>query len=1061
MPANFQTGRYLTGSLGLALAYFAVGLLSMGLAIPPVYATPLYPAAGLALAAMLALGPRQAPGLFIGAVAINAVIAQAHGVPSWTTAVGAGVGAVLQALFGAWAIRRTVAQPLVLSEPRDLALFFGLGAGVACVISPTIGCAALLAVGSINASQFPSTWAAWWLGDTLGVLIGAPIVLALIGQPRSAWAPRRLSVALPMLVTTGLVALAIVGVTDWEQQRSRNVFERDAASASSALEIMLREPLMALQGSRSALQVAPTLGRDGFRKATAAFLSEDGPLQALGLARRVARAGVPAFDAAAQAEGLAGYNIHDRRISDDDMTPPADEDVVAIRLIEPLARNAAALGVNVRSVAGSRAALARSTASGEAAATPGIQLSQAAHRTIGVVVYQALFDGAPATAAEREAALRGAVFATLRPDLLVQRVLRGAPAYLSICLIDTEPGTLRPRLAGDEGCEKLDTRAVPTRLRRLAFGGRDWEIRVLAPKGIPIDDGRSWPFALVGLVSTALLGVLLLMMTGRAQRIEELVLERTDELRREVAGHAESAQALVASERRFRNIFEHAPVGIVFTNPYGVIKDTNPHFRRLVGYTEEHLRGLRSQDITHPDDGPEDLRLALQLLNGEVEQYRRHKRYVDRQGQIVQVRVTVSALRKPDGKVHRLVGVVEDIADQLKMQELARAAQAAAAANQAKTEFLSRMSHELRTPLNAMLGFTQLMDIDATDPLAPRQRARTQQIQQAGWHLLEMINDTLDLSRIESGALKLEPARLALRQLLDDALSLVEADARARSLAIGRDFAPDALYAMGDVTRVKQVLTNLLSNAVKYNAEGGHITIRGRRASAGFVDIAIEDGGAGLSAEQLAGLFQPFNRLGREHGDTTGTGIGLVIAKRLAELMGGSLSAASTVGKGSTFTLRLPAGDAGPSRSLSSATAPQSGEAPRAPQMTGRRRIVYIEDNEMNAELMRGALEQRPLIDLQVFETGLAGLEAVLAAPPDLLLLDMQLPDIDGLDVLRRLRARWPAQTLPVVVVSANAVQAQIDASAAAGAQHYLTKPLDVRALLALLDQLLASPKEA
>jgi len=1058
MPANSETGRYLVRSLGLALGYFAVGLLSMGLAIPPVYATPLYPAAGLALAAMLALGPRYAPGLFIGAVAINAVIAQAHGVPSWTTSAGAGVGAVLQALFGAWAIRRTVAQPLVLSEPRDLALFFGLGAGVACVISPTIGCAALLAVGSINASQFPSTWAAWWLGDTLGVLIGAPIVLTLIGHPRSAWRPRRLSVALPMLVTTGLVALAIIGVTEWEQQRSRNVFERDAASASIALEIMLREPLMALQGSRSALQVAPALGREDFRRATAAFLGEEGPLQALGLARRVARAGIPAFDAAAQAEGLADYRTHDRRLPDD-LVPPAGEDAIAIRLIEPLARNAAALGVNIRSVGGSRAALARSTASGEAAATPGIQLSQAAQRTVGVVVYQALFDGAPTTAAEREAALRGAVFATLRPDLLVQRVLRGAPAYLAICLIDTEPGTLRPRLAGDEGCEKLDT--VPMRLRHLAFGGRDWEIRVLAPKGAPVDDGRSWPFALVGLVSTALLGVLLLMMTGRAQRIEELVLERTGELQREVAGHAESALALVASERRFRNIFEHAPVGIVFTNPYGVIKDTNPYFRRLVGYTEEHLRGLRSQDITHPDDGPEDLRLALQLLNGEVEQYRRHKRYVDRQGQIVQVRVTVSALRKPDGKVHRLVGVVEDIADQLKMQELARAAQAAAAANQAKTEFLSRMSHELRTPLNAMLGFTQLMDIDVADPLAPRQRARTQQIQQAGWHLLEMINDTLDLSRIESGALKLEPTRLTLRQVLDDALALVEADARARSLAIGRDFAPDALYAMGDVTRVKQVLINLLSNAVKYNAEGGHITIRGRRASAGFVDIAIEDGGAGLSLEQLAGLFQPFNRLGREHGETTGTGIGLVIAKRLAELMGGSLSAASTVGKGSTFTLRLPAGDAGPNRSLSSATVPQSGEAPRAPQMTGRRRIIYIEDNAMNAELMRGALEQRPLIDLQVFETGQAGLESVLAAPPDLLLLDMQLPDIDGLDVLRRLRARWPAQTLPVVVVSANAVQAQIDASADAGAQHYLTKPLDVRALLALLDRLLASPKEA
>ncbi|WP_077032735.1 CHASE domain-containing protein [Pelomonas sp. KK5] len=1052
MPANSETARTLGRGLAIALSYLLVGWLSMGLAIPPNYATPLYPAAGLALAAMLSYGPRYAGALLVGATAINSIIAEAHGIPSFVAAFGAGCGATLQAVAGAWAIRRVVRQPLLLSEPRDLLLFFGLGAGAACLISPTIGCAALLLSGGIGTAQYASTWAAWWLGDTLGVLIGAPIALTLIGQPREAWAPRRLSVGLPMLVTTALVALAIIGVTRWEQQRASNVFERDAGTAANALELLLREPLMALEGVHSALLVAPAPDREAFRRATANFLPADGPLLALGLLRRVPRAGQAAFNAGARAEGFATFESRDRRFPGD-IQPAAGEDMMVIRLIEPLDRNAPALGVNVRSVTGSRAALERSERSGEPFASPAIQLSQAAPRTTGVVVYQALFAGTPRTPAERVAALQGAVFATLRPELLAERVLRNAPGYLAICLVDMAPDARRPRLAGEDGCETQagGPHAVTPWTRRLSFGGRPWEIRVLAPHGVPLEDTRSWPFALVGLVSTALLGVLLLMMSGRARHIEGLVLARTAELKREVAEREQGALALAASEERFRSIFEHAPIGIVFTNPYAVIKDANPHFCRFVGYSADELRRMSSFDISHPDERVEDERMARQLLAGEIGFYRRHKRYISAQGQVLQARVTVSALRNDAGRVHRLVGVIEDIADLLKMQELARVAHVAAAANQAKNEFLSRMSHELRTPLNAMLGFTQLLELDTAEPLQPRQRERTAQIQQAGWHLLEMINDTLDLSRIESGALRLELAPLALPQLLDEVQALVEADARERRLTISRELAADALQVQGDVTRVKQVLTNLLSNAVKYNTEGGRILMRSRRGSDGCIELAIEDTGLGLTPAQMAALFQPFNRLGRERGSTGGTGIGLVIAKRLAELMGGSLSAASRAGQGSTFTLRLPLATGTTTVAAADAAAPDGGPGP-----AGQRRIIYIEDNPMNAELMRGAFEQRPLFDLAIYTTGEAGLRAVLEAPPDLLLLDMQLPDTDGLSVLRRLREQLPAERLPVVAVSANALQSQIDASAEAGTQHYLTKPLDVRALLALLDRLLA-----
>ncbi|MDN3920995.1 CHASE domain-containing protein [Roseateles violae] len=1039
---------YLAQSLGLTLAYIAFGVLGLRLAVPPSYASPLYPAAGLALAALLSLGLRYFPAVLLGSLVVNMLLSIERGQPALLAPALIGVGAALQALFGAWAVRRWVSQPLLLTEPRDLAKFFALGAGLACLINPTIACLTLRATGALTAEQFLGNWLSWWLGDAMGVLIAAPMVLTLLGRPRKAWAPRRLSVGLPMLLTIVLMALGTLAVAEWDAQRARANFEREALNAGNAMEGLLREPLMALEASRGLLLVAPHLSRSDFERGTASYLAPDSALRAIGVARRVARQALPAFDAAARAEGLADFKARDRR-RPGDVEPPAGEDMLAIRLIEPLARNAGALGVNIRSVPVARSALAQALQNGRPAATAGFQLSQDSEEATGVVVYQAFYEGQPRDADERARALAGVVFTTLRPDQLLARI--ALPAGLRLCLVDRDPLAQRPRLAGPTGCELATAQPGDTQRRRpVQFGGRDWDIRVYASSGLRMDQSRSWPFALVGLVCTGLLGVLLLVVTGRARRIEDQVRARTAELKREIAEREQAAQALRESELRFRNIFDNAPVGVIFTDVYGGIKEVNPQFCRLIGLPAETLQQMRTFDITHPDDQAEDTRLAMLLMRGRIGVYHRHKRYRTPDGRELQVRAVVSLLRGSDGRPHRLVGVVEDIADQLKMQQLAQAAEQAEAANRAKNEFLSRMSHELRTPLNAMLGFTQLLEMDAGERLSPRQRSRTAQIQQAGWHLLEMINDTLDLSRIESGALRLEPTRLNLAALLDEAAALIEGDARARRLTLTRALGGQARFAHGDATRVKQVLTNLLSNAVKYNVEGGSITVESHRPAdaPNCVEISVSDTGLGLDAEQLGALFQPFNRLGREHSETAGTGIGLVISKRLAELMGGELRASSVAGRGSSFVLRLPAAEA--------AAAPQPvAAADSAPAFAGRRRVVYIEDNAMNAEVMRGILEQRPQIELEVHTSGLAGLQAVLAEPPDLLLLDMQLPDLDGLAVLKRLRAVLSEAALPVVVVSANALPDQVQACRAAGVQHYLTKPVDMRELLRLLDRLL------
>jgi len=377
--------------------------------------------------------------------------------------------------------------------------------------------------------------------------------------------------------------------------------------------------------------------------------------------------------------------------------------------------------------------------------------------------------------------------------------------------------------------------------------------------------------------------------------------------------------------------------------------------------------------------------------------------------------------------------------------EAQAARRVAEAANLAKSNFLSRMSHELRTPLNAVLGFAQLLEMAAAPPLHPSHRRWATNIRQAGDHLLAMINDILDLSRIESDTLNLSIESLAVDSLMSETVTLVEQRAAQRQVTIRLEISPQVERLRGDATRVRQVLANLLSNAVKYNRDGGEIHLTVRRVGA-MVEIEVRDNGIGLTQAQQAQLFQPFNRLGRENSQVEGTGIGLVISRRLASLMGGTLQVTSEPGKGSSFTLALPADE-----SMDQPRTPGQGSeaaAAAAASALPPQRIHYVEDNVLNLEIVRSALAEAIQIDHSA--TGQQCLDKLLqpgAALPDLILLDLHLPDVDGMTVLRRLKGHVATADIPVVVVSADALEASIEAAMACGAAEFLTKPLDVARL--------------
>ncbi len=1063
-PAQPLRGWQLWGvPLGLTtLAYIAAGAAALVLAIPPGYASPLYPAAGIGLASVLVYGRQMLFGVGFGSLVINVVLNVLRGHHeglALALPLVIGLAAALQAGLGAALIERFVRQPLTLTQPADVARFL-LACTASSIVAASLSTLALGVSEVVPADRLAFTWGTWWIGDLAGVLIATPIALTLIGRPRSEWAPRRVSVGLTLTLVVASLALGIVQVGRWNGERLRSTFDHDASNASLILATQLEEPLRALEALRGVVNVSRQLSRAEMRSATDSWLGS-GAVRAMGWAERVRRDDVPAFEARARADGAPGFRVTERAdaaapggAGGAESAPPgarSEGDVLAIRHIEPAQSNAAELGVNVLSIATARAAIQAAIETGRPAATTGFRLSpqDSSDRQMAVVVYQAIYDGEPATMSERRSALRGLVFVTLALDTQLDRLVGKAPAYLTVCVVDADPLGARRRLAGRAGCDAESGALVHE--RGLLFAGRQWELRVGAsPDAIPDASDRSaWTFSAVGLLSAAMLGASLLITTGRTRRIESAVRERTAALRAEVGERHVAEAALRASEQRFRNILDNVPIGVVYTDLTGRVIQANPRFCELTGYSEGELAALGPQALAHPEDVASDEAMTAQLVAGEIPMYRRQTRYVTRAGEIVRVRATVSLLRDPRNAPWRIVGVVEDITEHLRLEEAELARETAEASNRAKSEFLSRMSHELRTPLNAMLGFAQLLEIDQRHPLAASQRPWVSQIQQAGWHLLDMINDVLDLSRIESDNLRLLTTTLDLPELVRATVALIASDATRRGIRVSEELAPGASAVLGDATRVKQILTNLLSNAVKYNIDNGRIHIASRPSAPDMVEISVTDTGMGMTSEQMDELFKPFNRLGRERTTLQGTGIGLVISRRLAELMGGSIRVKSVPGQGSSFILRLPR--AAEPDTIRSAI----DEFDAMPAEYHRRVVHYVEDNETNVEVMRGILAQRPQVHMEVSLTGLDGLSAVRASLPQLILLDMQLPDISGLELLRHFKAEPATAAIPVIIVSADATPQQIDTALDAGAVRYLTKPVDVTELLAVLDDLL------
>ena len=678
----------------------------------------------------------------------------------------------------------------------------------------------------------------------------------------------------------------------------------------------------------------------------------------------------------------------------------------------------------------------------------------------------------------------------------VRRVAQGTPSMmLGIAIDETE---LASRMRAQAGVSVMMARAIElaqisvwridVATNRIHFNDIGYQLSGLSklPDGLDVDEMRSKAHvhpedlpAIVQAAQAALTGTKIEDVEARYRNRDgtyrtlftRRVAERDAQGRvtgllgvslDHTAQAAERTRAQALS-RRIEMIAEAAELGVWSLDIERKRGEWNAQMFRIYGRPEDQEVPDMDEWLNtyvHVDDRPSQL-LARERWMLEGGQLRESEFRIVRPDGTVRWLISRARRELLDGR-QALVGMHMDVTERVMQRMVAEQAlrekEAALRASQAKSEFLSRASHELRTPLNAVLGFAQLIEHDGVRAPAAVQLERVGHIRTAGEHLLALVDDVLDLAAIEAGSLPIALEPVAIDAVLREVVQWL--DSRARHMQITVHLQPSGGWVLADARRLRQIIANLLTNAVKYHRSGGSVWVGAQpqgSASALRWEISVRDDGPGLSPEQQAHLFEAFQRLGAEREAIEGVGLGLTIAHQLAELMHGRIDVVSAVGEGSDFRVSLPAVDvalaAGPDRAAAvppnaDLVAPATSTGPVEASFS----VVYIEDNPVNVLLVEGLVALRPGVVLHTAETGLSGVALALARRPDLVLIDMQLPDIDGLEVLRRLRAEASLATTVLVALSANGLVEEIARAKLAGFDDYWTKPIDVKKFLAGLD---------
>ena len=527
-------------------------------------------------------------------------------------------------------------------------------------------------------------------------------------------------------------------------------------------------------------------------------------------------------------------------------------------------------------------------------------------------------------------------------------------------------------------------------------------------------------------------------------------------IRRQMRAAVKSQRALEQSSARVTTILNTVADGILTIDSHGIVETMNLAAERIFGYTITDVVGRNIKMLMpEPDQGKHDSHLIRYFATGKkhIIGIGREVQGLRKDGSVFPIELSVNEMLL--GGERHFTGVLRDISSRKKSEQaLIAARDEADRANRAKSEFLSSMSHELRTPMNAILGFGQLLELD--EALSDENKDNVQEILKAGAHLLELINEVLDLAKIEAGHIDLSMEPVEVCPIVAECLSLVNALAHKRGIKLSHKGLA-GMSVRADRTRLKQALLNLISNAIKYNREGGSVHIEVQTAETDRLCIRVTDTGPGIPDARLAELFLPFNRLDAENSGVEGTGIGLTITRRIVEMMGGTVDVKSAVGVGSTFWIELPLESIRCDHDLNGVAAERNTLMSHIE--TIQQLVLYIEDNPANLKLVTQILGRREHIRLLTAHTPELGIELAHAHRPDLILLDINMPHMDGYQVMKILKSDANLEDIPVIAVTANAMDRDIEHGMAAGFVDYLTKPLNIEQFLKTIELYLTDVK--